>query len=355
LLVRFALMASLGIVLAFAALSAWSHLSRARATAPVAFRVEAGEASSRLAERLAAAGAVDSSWLMGAYLATLGNRGKILQGPHLLPPRAAPRTIAACLAREAKRPTVEVVFPEGFDHLRTAERLEQRGVCLRDAFVTAVRDRKVLDSLSITGPDAEGYLFPATYRLHVDAEPIELLTRLVNETRARLRRIDTRLGGKALENLALSRGFGEREVLTLASMVEKEARADEERPLIASVFFNRLDSASFRPRRMLQSDPTAAYGCLVQRESIPSCREFQHKILPAMLRDVANPYNTYRHPGLPPGPIANPGESSIESVLKPATTDYLFFVADGAGHHRFSRSLDAHEANVRGGESISSP
>ncbi|MGC4063104.1 MAG: endolytic transglycosylase MltG [Polyangiaceae bacterium] len=349
-LVRIALSSGIGLGLAFGSLSAWSYLSRARSSTPVVFRVDAGEPSSRLAERLEAAGAVDSAWLMGAYLATLGNRGKVMQGPHLLPPRAAPRTIAACLAREPKRPTVEVVFPEGFDHLRVAERLEQRGVCAREAFVAAVRDRKLLDSLAITGPDAEGYLFPATYRLHVDAAPSELLSRLVDETRTRLRRIDTRLGGKALANLALSRGYGEREVLTLASMVEKEARADEERPLIASVFYNRLDSASFRPRRMLQSDPTAAYGCMVYRESIPSCREFQHKVLPAMLRDVKNPYNTYRHPGLPPGPIANPGEASIESVLQPATTDYLFFVADGAGRHRFSRTLDAHEANVRGSD-----
>jgi UPF0755 protein len=342
----------LAVGLLFGALSAWSRLSRSGTSAPLVFRVGYGEPSSRLAERLAAAGAVDSSWLMGAYLATLGNRGKVVPGSHILPTQATPRTISACLARESSRPAVEVVFPEGFDHLRVAERLEQRGICARDAFVAAARDRKVLDAFAITGPDAEGYLFPATYRLHVDAAPVELLARLVDETRRRLRRVDVRLGGGTLENLALSRGFGEREVLTLASMVEKEARVDEERPLIASVFFNRLDSASFRPRRMLQSDPTAAYGCRVHRDKIPSCREFQQKVLPAMLRDVTNPYNTYRHPGLPPGPIASPGEASIESVLRPAVTDYLFFVADGTGRHRFSRTLDVHEANVRSEPSL---
>jgi UPF0755 protein len=99
---------------------------------------------------------------------------------------------------------------------------------------------------------------------------------------------------------------------------------------------------------MLQSDPTAGYGCQVLGETIASCRDYQQRILPAMLRDPANPYNTYRHPGLPPGPVASPGEASIVSVLKPAKTDYLFFVAIGDGRHRFSRNFDEHDAAIHG-------
>jgi UPF0755 protein len=103
-----------------------------------------------------------------------------------------------------------------------------------------------------------------------------------------------------------------------------------------------LHDPEFRPARMLQSDPTASYGCIVGAAEIPSCAGFHGSVTPALLRDAANPYNTYRHAGLPPGPIANPGEASIEAVLAPAQTDYLYFVAKGGGRHAFSRTFAEH-------------
>jgi UPF0755 protein len=333
-----------------AALAGWSRWSSSSQEQGKAFSVVVGESTEQLAGRLVDAGFVDSSWLMGLYLGTLGKMGPIDAGTHLLPAKASPRLIAQCLSRTANRPRAEVVFPEGFDHVRAAQRLEQRGVCLAESFVAIVRERSRLDELGITGPDAEGYVFPAGYVLFVDSDPRELLQRFVTETRQRLRKVDAQLGGGQLERLSTERGWGEREILTLASMIEKEAVVDDERPLIASVFYNRLDRESFRPKRMLQSDPTAGYGCLVQGDRIASCRDYQRRILPAMLRDGSNPYNTYRHPGLPPGPIASPGEASIASVLKPAVTDYLFFVAVGAKRHSFSQSLAEHEARIRGGD-----
>jgi UPF0755 protein len=139
------------------------------------------------------------------------------------------------------------------------------------------------------------------------------------------------------------RGWDEYELLTLASMIEKETNHDDERPIIAGIFFNRLDNPDFRPKKMLQSDPTALYGCLVMPSQIPTCTGYGGKVTPAMLRDPQNPYNTYRHPGLPPGPISNPGEPSIAAVLSPAQTDYLFFVAKN-GRHVFSHNLAEHEA-----------
>jgi UPF0755 protein len=111
------------------------------------------------------------------------------------------------------------------------------------------------------------------------------------------------------------------------------------------VFRNRLSYPDFRPARSLQSDPTAAYGCLVD-PTLGSCRDYAGKILPTMLRDDQNPYNTYRHPGLPPGPIGNPGLRALEATLSPATTDYLFFVAAGNGRHTFSRTLEEHETAI---------
>lgn len=333
-----------------AALAGWSRWSHSALDRSKGLVVEVGDSSDVLAVKLADAGFVSAAWLMELYLGTLGKLGRIRPGSHWIPPNASPRTIAQCLSRVSGRPTADVLFPEGFEHVRAAQRLEQKGICQAKDFIAAVRNQSLLERLTITGPDAEGYLFPANYTLFVDSEPFELLQRFVNETRQRLRKVDARLGGGRWERLSTERGWGEREILTLASMVEKEAGVDDERATIASVFFNRLDSTTFRPRKMLQSDPTAGYGCLVHGERLASCRDYQHRILPVMLRDGDNPYNTYRRPGLPPGPIASPGEASIESVLNPAKTDYLFFVASGNGRHRFSRNLEDHEARIRGDE-----
>ncbi len=332
-----------------AALSLWSHWSRASNTeGRVPLLLEEPADADRIAEQLAEAGLVDSAWLMGLYASTLGRFGTIEPGLHLLSRGLSPRELSQCLARYARRPERDLTIPEGFDHVRVAQRLEQAGICPARSFVEVVRRRPLLDRLGIRGRDGEGYLFPATYRLTIDSNPERIFERFVSETRQRMRKVAAKLGNQPFEALSASRNWGESEILTLASMVEKEAQRDEERPIIASVFYNRLDDESFRPRRMLQSDPTAGYGCLVLGESIPSCRDYQQRILPAMLRDTANPYNSYRHPGLPPGPIASPGEASIVSVLTPATTDYLFFVATGDGRHRFSRSFEEHDARVRG-------
>ena len=204
-----------------------------------------------------------------------------------------------------------------------------------------MNDQALLSELRISGTNAEGYLFPASYGLLVDSDAREVVRVLVSETKKRLAHASDRHPGR-LEQLQRDYGFGEREVLTLASMVEKEAQVDEERPLIASVFFNRLRDPGFRPARMLQSDPTAAYGCLIDGARIPSCSGFHGSVTPALLRDAANPYNTYRHAGLPPGPIANPGSAAIEAVLDPAQSEFLYFVAKGAGRHSFSRTFAEH-------------
>jgi UPF0755 protein len=139
------------------------------------------------------------------------------------------------------------------------------------------------------------------------------------------------------------------ELLTLASVVEKEAADSREHGTIASVFYNRLNDPSFRPRQMLQSDPTAGYGCLLTGERLPSCRDYTGSVTAAMLRDSANAYNTYKHPGLPPGPIANPSQSAVEAVVNPPETPYFFFVAGQAKRHVFSRTLSEHERAITTG------
>jgi UPF0755 protein len=114
---------------------------------------------------------------------------------------------------------------------------------------------------------------------------------------------------------------------------------------VASVFFNRLTDPEFRPLRMLQSDPTAAYGCLTLAASTPSCAGYRGQVTPAILRDATNPYNTYKNPGLPPGPIGNPGLLAIRAVLEPAQTDFLYFFARG-GKHTFTRTFAEHRQAI---------
>ena len=155
----------------------------------------------------------------------------------------------------------------------------------------------------------------------------------------------SRAHGSTLTDVMSDAHLTVRDVVTLASMVEKEAAVDDERPVIASVFLNRLRDPAFHPRR-LECDPTASYGCLVAPEKAASCATFTGKATAAIEHDPDNPYSTYTHEGLPPGPIANPGAKSIEGVMTPATSRFFFFVAKGEGRHAFSETYASHAENV---------
>ena len=193
-----------------------------------------------------------------------------------------------------------------------------------------------------SGATLEGYLFPETYDLREGMGAARAAKRM-------LRTFSERAAPRIAEGKGelADLGFGPPEVVALASVVEKEAAVAEERALIAGVFLNRLRSDAFRPRHRLQADPTVSYGCRAEPAAAPSCAGFRGRITRAMLADRANRYNSYAHPGRPPGPIANPGLASLEAVLAPATHDYLYFVARGGGRHAFSASLDDHNDAVR--------
>src|SRR5262249_27080663 len=157
-----------------------------------------------------------------------------------------------------------------WNRFQIAERLESSSVCSRRALDVASTDAAALSRFGITGNSSEGYLFPATYEFFADTPADAVVTEMVTTTQTRLAGIRSRYVS-AFTTLAVKYQWGDREILTLASMVEREAARAEERAVIASVFFNRLDSADFKPQRMLQSDPTAGYGCWVHPE-LDSCR-----------------------------------------------------------------------------------
>ncbi|PKN13027.1 MAG: endolytic transglycosylase MltG [Deltaproteobacteria bacterium HGW-Deltaproteobacteria-4] len=216
-----------------------------------------------------------------------------------------------------------ITIPEGFALKEIAARLENLGYGPAHEFLRLSRDSDFLKSLDLPGPSLEGYLFPETYFAAIDAAPRQLLQMMVREFRKRL--------SEELITAAKEQGLTLPQLVTLASIVQKEARKIEEMPIIASVFHNRL-----RRRMPLQADPTVTYGINNSNSSI-SKADLQRR----------TPYNTYKIEGLPPGPIASPGADALRATAYPAQTNYLYFVARGDGSHVFSADLKSHNDAVR--------
>jgi len=215
-----------------------------------------------------------------------------------------------------------VTIPEGYTFVQIADLLRQKGLSDPDEFLRLARDKQFIQTLNLDVTTLEGYLFPNTYRLARNAKAKDVITTMVAglweaftpELRQRAKEV----------NMSLH------EVLTLASVIEKETSADAERELISAVFHNRL-----RRKVPLQSDPTVIYGL----------NSFDGNLKKRDL-DARSPYNTYRIQGLPPGPIANPGLHSIRAALYPAPTTHLYFVSRNDGTHQFSSTLIEHNRAV---------
>ncbi len=219
----------------------------------------------------------------------------------------------------------KLVIPEGWSLDKIAARMARFSQGDSAAILDELVDSTRVHRVGVPGPTLEGYLYPATYEFPVDASVDTMVTHMV----ARYRKAWTPERRARADSIRLS----EREVVTLASIVEKEAKRREELPVIASVYHNRL-----RIGLPLQADPTVQYALGVHRE----------RLLYSDLRLVErNPYNTYRIKGLPPGPIGSPSDLAIDAVLQPANTKYIYFVAQPDGSHVFTRTLDEHNRAKR--------
>lgn len=298
-----------------------------------------------VAARLAQEGIVQRPRAFVLYLRALGADRKLRSGWVVGNRALTARELLPRVARGYGQSSVQVVIPEGFTQFDVATRLERFGVARRASLLTAMHDRALLAELAIPAASAEGYLFPAQYGFALDTPPRRVVARMVSTFQSRTASLFARHG--TILNGAPTSRLTPHEIVTLASIVEREARVPEERPTIAGVFVNRLLDPEFRPKR-LQADPTVAYGCLVAGARIPSCREFDGRhITAAMVRDPDNPYSTYRIEGLPPGPICNPGLAAISAAVTPEPHGYFYFVAKRGGRHAFARTLDEHNRNVR--------
>ena len=298
-----------------------------------------------LSAQLGEEGVVASPWLFSAYLRLLGAGDSLRVGSVRMPDDLSPAEVAARVARGLGPVRVRVLIPEGFHRHQVAARLAELGICDADRFRATTADPAFLARYEIDAPTAEGYLFPDTYQFRQEVEPARVAGRMIENFR---RRVFPLLDARSEDFARLRREheFSLREVVSLASIVEKEAAVHDERETVAGVFLNRLGSETFLPRRRLQADPTVSYGCVERPGDAASCAGFSGRITRAMLDDPDNRYNTYRHGGLPPGPISNPGLGSIRAVLAPVTHDYLYFVARGGRRHAFSATLEEHERNV---------
>jgi len=215
-----------------------------------------------------------------------------------------------------------VVIPEGYTLYDIAAVVEQAGLGKAEDFIAvANRDVSLLGGLDSQATSLEGYLFPDTYQFTRIDTPHDIAAAMVHRFRQTAQKIGL-LGRPDIHR-----------VVTMASIVEKETGAPEERALVASVYYNRLER-----NMLLGADPTVIYAALL-------AGRYRGTIYQSDLQ-YDSPYNTYKFSGLPPGPIANPGAASLQAALHPSESEFLYFVSDDAGHHRFSRTAAEHESNV---------
>jgi UPF0755 protein len=284
--------------------------------------VPAGSGVNALSGTLTRRGIIDNA-LKFRLLFFLKNRhARIKTGEYRLSAAMSPLEIIGILVRGDVL-LHKLTVPEGLNIKQIARLVDQSGLAGGDAFLRAATDPDFVAALGIKADTAEGYLFPETYFFpsSVSAETI------IKAMTDRFQTVFTQEWRRRAQEL----GFSVHEIVTLASIIEKETAIPEERPLIASVFHNRLS----RDMR-LESDPTVIYGIA----------DFDGNLTRAHLNTMT-PYNTYRIKGLPPGPIANPGRASLAAALYPADTAYLYFVATGKGSHYFSTRFADHNRAVR--------
>ncbi|MCB9076691.1 MAG: endolytic transglycosylase MltG [Anaerolineaceae bacterium] len=302
---------------------------------PVPFTIESGETGVSISEKLVEQQFITDPDVFRLFLRYNGLDASLEAGDYVLRRNMNMREIAEAL-QKANFEEVAITIPEGLRAEEIAELLTKANIMDGSEFLAAVRQGTVVDHPLLAdrppGASYEGYLFPDTYRLPaLNTTPEDLIARMLNN-------MAQKIPPDAL-NLASAQGYTFYQILTVASIVEREAVVPEERPAIASVYLNRLAQGMY-----LQADPTVQYAMGYQTDS------GQWWKTPVTLEEysqVNSPYNTYMNSGLPPGPIANPGVSSINAALQPAQTNYLFFMGcGGEGAHLFAEDFASHEANV---------
>lgn len=279
-------------------------------TEETSFLVPRGAGLDAISADLAAQGIIADADVFALGVRLFGEARSLQAGEFAMPPAASMEEVAALIA-SGKTVVHRVTVPEGLTSVE---------------IVTLLNDAEILEG-SLSSTPAEGSLLPETYHFSRGDSREALLQRMQDSMRSAIDDVWSR----RVDGLPIATP---EEAVILASIVERETGVDEERPLVAGVFINRL-----RKGMPLQSDPTVIYGITLGKA--PLGRLLTRKDLA-----TPTPYNTYQIPALPPAPIANPGRASLEAVVNPATTEYIYFVADGTGGHAFAKTLAEHNRNV---------
>jgi len=290
--------------------------------APRLVAIPAGATLSGVASRLEAEGVIASALQFKILGRLRGSARRIKAGEYDFQAPAAPDAVLGRLiAGDVRR--LKFTVPEGLNLAEIAAKLQAEGYGDKTVFLSLTRDPAFAASLGLDASTLEGYLFPETYTLESGTPEKRLIMAMVEQFRAHL--------NPDLKAAAAERGLDVHQLVTLASIIQKEAGNEEEMPLISAVFHNRL-----RLRMPLQADPTVIYGIA----------DFDGNLTRKQLH-TPTPYNTYRMRGLPSGPIASPGEAALRAAALPAAVDYLYFVSRGDGTHVFTSTLKDHNRMVR--------
>jgi len=290
---------------------------------PVAVRISRGASFRSIVSGLAKKGIITHPWYFNALAALEHERGGVKAGEYLLDTGMTPLKVMDMIT-SGKVAQASLTVPEGFTMREIGDRIEALGLGSSTQFLKAARDAGRLRKFGIPSDSFEGYLFPETYRFSRGTSEADILAAMAVQF---IKKVKTE---EILRAVSAS-GFTLHEVITLASLIEKETALHREKPLVSAVFYNRLRKKIFN-----DSDTTEIY----------TMKNFNGNIRKKDL-NIDSPYNTYRYPGLPPGPIANPGLDSILAALHPASDKFLYFVSRQDGSHHFSLSLREHNRAVR--------
>ncbi|MCL5959115.1 MAG: endolytic transglycosylase MltG [Chloroflexi bacterium] len=300
---------------------------------PVQFEIKEGETATTIADRLQKQGIISSAFMFRVLAQLRGADSQLTVGKYELRRNMTTNEVIDKL-REARLLAARITTIEGWRAEEIADLIERKGVARREEFLSLVR-QAIFDFDFLKGrprgASLEGYLFPDTYDIPKGATATDV-------TRTMLATFDKRFDSSLRQKGAAS-DLTLHQVVTLASIVEREAVVAGERPLIAGVFLNRI-----KLEMPLQADATVQYA--ITGPAPGPLTDYWKKALTTRDLQVDSPYNTYRVKGLPPGPIANPGLASLMAVVEPQKTDYLYFVAKNDGSHAFARTLEEHNQNV---------
>lgn len=324
----------LAIVIALVGAGASYYAIRFLSTAPsgsdeqIVFEVKAGESFKAVARRLEEQGLVESAWKLELFARINRSGSKMRVGEYALRRNFRPREIMQVLV-SGKSIEYPVTIPEGANRFEIAEILSKQGIIDRMDFMSLTNNKAFIrEVLGQEVNSLEGYLFPETYHITKYTGGRGLIRMMVDRFKENYRKLGNTTGWSRS-------GLTDHQIVTLASIIEKETGAPEERPVIASVFFNRL-----RVNMPLQTDPTIIYGLFLERGAWDGS-------LPRSELQRPGPYNSYLNRGLPPGPIGNPGFEALRAAGMPQKTDYLFFVSRNDGTHTFSREYGQHHDAVK--------